>query len=154
MKRNVFLLFCLIIPSFLFAGELGSTDEINVYLYNFEPFSFRWTNKFKKVDRVLSFRPSVETELKNFSERKFTLILSLFDSNGEIVFTKSQEIERVEEDKKVCCLVFWLSTQSNIVGDKGSSRDEYSFCWGHRLLHPRHLPTLSYSRFYLFYGCE
>jgi hypothetical protein len=82
---------------------------VNVYLYNFEPFSFRWTNKFKKVDRVLSFRPSVETELKNFPERIFTLSLSLFDSDGNTVFSKTQEVERVEEDKKnFVIVVFYL----------------------------------------------
>jgi hypothetical protein len=109
MKKKAVLLFCSLILFLVFASDLQAADEINVYLYNFEPFSFRWTNKFKKEDRVLSFRPSIETELKNFPERKFELSLSLIDSEGKIIFSKSQEIERVEEDKKdFVIVVFYL----------------------------------------------
>ena len=92
-----FLSLCLLCS--LFTGEPESSTDVNVYLYNFEPLSFRWTNRFKKVDQVLNFKPSVETELKNFLERKFTFSLSLLDPNGKIVFSKKQEIERVKEDK-------------------------------------------------------
>lgn len=101
--------FCFCFLCLLLVGEKESSTEVNIYFYNFEPFSFRWTNKFKKQDQVLSFRPSVETELKNFSGRKFTLSLSLLDPNGKTVFSKKQEIERVKEDTKdYVIVVFYL----------------------------------------------
>ncbi|MDH5174367.1 MAG: hypothetical protein OEW43_03805, partial [Elusimicrobiota bacterium] len=109
MKRFLVLFLALfLITQMVFATE-ELKNEVKVYVYNFKEFSYRFTNPFQKADQVIKVTPSVEAEIRDFQEREFTIALTLYDSKGNIVFAKSQEVKRVEEDKYDYAIVkFWL----------------------------------------------
>ena len=90
MKRLLTLIITVFILSISLSAQNEFNNEINVYLYNFEKFSYRWTNKFKKIDRTITYKPSVEVEIKTFTEREFAFSIELFESNNNRVFFKTQ----------------------------------------------------------------
>ena len=133
MKRFLVLFLALfLITQMVFATE-ELKNEVKVYVYNFKEFSYRFTNPFQKADQVIKVTPSVEAEIRDFQEREFTIALTLYDSKGNIVFAKSQEVKRVEEDKYDYAIVkFWLEDKIpfpekalvEITTEKGSFQKE------------------------------
>ena len=116
----------------VFAAEELKND-VKLYVYNFKEFSYRFINPFQKADQVVKVTPSVEAEITDFQEREFTIALTLYDSKGNIVFAKSQEVKRVEEDKYDYVIVqFWLEDKIpfpekalvEITTEKGSFQKE------------------------------
>ena len=109
MRRFFIIFFGLFLIAQIAFVDEELKSEVKVYVYNFKEFSYRFTNPLQKADRVITVKPSVEAEIRDFKEREFTLTLTLYDSKGNIVYAKSQPVKRVEQDNYDYVIVkFWL----------------------------------------------